>query len=32
MSIADRPRPMSKLVEAPLDRHLFAFVGCRAMN
>ncbi len=26
MSIADRPRPMIQLVEAPLDRHLFAFV------
>ena len=26
MSIADRPRPMIELVEAPLDRHLFAFV------
>ena len=26
MSIADRPRPMLAMVEAPLDRHLFAFV------
>ncbi len=26
MSIADRPRPMIEVVEAPLDRHLFAFV------
>ena len=26
MSIADRPRPMIEMVEAPLDRHLFAFV------
>lgn len=26
MSIADRPRPMIEMVEASLDRHLFAFV------
>ena len=26
MSIADRPRPKLHLLEAPLQRHLFAFV------